>query len=186
MFYKLRDPASEYVFSFSAKSNGGGSVQLHLWGAHWQYLSGRLFQLSSEWKRYSLRIPAGKERITDVRIHFHNGAHEMLLDSVQFEKGRSASAYAPSLPIASQFSTGYDGELLAENELPVRMRGRIHNASAMPRQITVNAKHGGRTFFPDGFIWLPTKLQLLNSIARLPEARAIIRLKSHLPMPRGN
>lgn len=147
MFYKLRDPASEYVFSFSAKSNGGGSVQLHLWGAHWQYLSGRLFQLSSEWKRYSLRIPAGKEQITDVRIHFHNGAHEMLLDSVQFEKGRSASAYAPSLPIASQFSTGYDGELLAENELPVRMRGRIHNASAMPRQITVNAKHGGRTFF---------------------------------------
>ena len=147
MFYQLRDPASEYVISFSAKSTGQGILELHLWGAHWQYLCGKEFPLTAEWQRYSLRVPAGKEQITDLRIHFHTRETTVLLDSVQFEKGSTPSGYVPSFSVATRFTTGFDGELLCDNELPVRMRGRIHNASAVPRRLIVSAKHAGKIFF---------------------------------------
>ena len=147
MFYQLRDPASEYVISFSAKSTGQDILELHLWGAHWQYLCGKEFPLTAEWQRYSLRVPAGKEQITDLRIHFHTREATVLLDSVQFEKGSTPSGYVPSFSVATRFTTGFDGELLCDNELPVRMRGRIHNASAVPRRLIVSAKHAGKIFF---------------------------------------
>ncbi|MDD3154903.1 MAG: sugar-binding protein [Victivallaceae bacterium] len=163
VLFEIRDPKCDYVLSFYAKSPAMAKtvISLHVWGNNWQYLRGSQVTVTQKWERYTLRIPADSGKITDFWLQFDVGDGEILLDAVQLEKGTHATAYTPSQPISARFTTGHDGEILYDTQLPVVFHGRIFNAGKVARTLSVSAKYQGKVFYSKAFAVAPGEVQSL-------------------------
>jgi hypothetical protein len=124
-------PEKKYTFSFYAKAKGPKQrLDFTCVTAQWgKFPKWQSFNLSQEWKRYSLTITAPNTAATvmvRVRNFGQDEKADTLIDDLQFEQAEQATAFA-NPPFGSELTTSEPDNFLSLGQ-PVKAKMRIHAA----------------------------------------------------------
>lgn len=124
---------NEYVLSFYAKAAPGKKLMARVIDLNWNYLANREFELSQEWERYTLHIPAtGEDRRSFIAFDVPRAAGgNVRIDAIQLERASQPGPYRASSEVELYATTGASGEIVTAGETPVleiRMRNTTGRA----------------------------------------------------------
>ncbi len=130
-----------YTLSFYAKSDKAEKVSCIVITPEWRYLASKEFPTTSEWTRFTLKIPP-QEKPASFRMAFGavtlNGNERqgsIWLDAIQLEEGETATEYEPSEPLSLAASTGEPGEIVpADPGRPLELKAIAFNPE-IPKEL---------------------------------------------------
>ena len=135
---------NDYTLSFYAKAAPGRKLTARLIDLNWNNLASKEFQLTPEWKRHDLKIPAVREnRKTFLSFEVpRNAGGNVRIDAIQLERGTEPGPYRAGSDVELYATTGHSGEVVTAGTTPV-LEIRLRNTTAREIRAGITLDPGG-------------------------------------------